>query len=70
VPLAEDNTEGRCGSCQAADRAKAPSPPTVPPEFWDDPDMQQALGSRHMGKVIRAFRQHRYTATAASPRQT
>lgn len=56
--LARDNTDGRCGPCQAADRSQPALPPVVPPEFWETDDMQAALRSRHMGKVIRAYRHH------------
>lgn len=35
-------------------------PPVVPPEFWEAPELQAALRSWHMGKVIRAYRRHRY----------
>jgi transcriptional regulator with XRE-family HTH domain len=32
----------------------------VPPEFWDDDGLQEALNARHMGQVVRAYRTHRY----------
>lgn len=32
----------------------------VPARFWETPKLQAALRSRHMGKVIRAYRQHAY----------
>lgn len=30
----------------------------MPLEFWDAPHMQSALATRHMGKVVRAYRHH------------
>ncbi|MGQ0772815.1 MAG: hypothetical protein ACT4NY_00080 [Pseudonocardiales bacterium] len=33
-------------------------PPEVPDEFWEYPVMRDALVRRHMGGVIRAFREH------------
>lgn len=32
--------------------------PVMPPEFWDAPHMRSALATRHMGKVVRAYRHH------------
>jgi transcriptional regulator with XRE-family HTH domain len=32
--------------------------PDVPAEFWDSHAMREALASRHMGRVIRAYRHH------------
>jgi transcriptional regulator with XRE-family HTH domain len=34
--------------------------PDVPPAFWEDRELQAALASRDMGRVIRAFRHHPY----------
>ncbi|WP_198679361.1 helix-turn-helix domain-containing protein [Thermomonospora amylolytica] len=34
--------------------------PEVPGWFWDSSQLRQALASRHMGKVVRAFRTHPY----------
>jgi hypothetical protein len=30
----------------------------LPPGFWDDPDICAAAASRHIGKLIRAYRMH------------
>jgi transcriptional regulator with XRE-family HTH domain len=59
-PMAQDNTTGRCAPCQSADRDRVAVAPVVPPEFWLDAGMQQALAARHMGQVIRAYRHSRY----------
>jgi hypothetical protein len=37
----------------------------VPDEFWDNEALQQALASRHMGQVIRAYRCHPYQRRSA-----
>ncbi|MEV0032693.1 helix-turn-helix transcriptional regulator [Nocardia sp. NPDC050793] len=36
-----------------------PIPASVPPGFWDSPTIRSALESRHMGKVVAAYRTHR-----------
>jgi transcriptional regulator with XRE-family HTH domain len=56
--LARDNTGSRCAPCVAADRDRAVAPPEVPAEFWDEVVLREALLSRHMGRVIRAWRTH------------
>jgi hypothetical protein len=56
--LARDNTEGRCAACQAKSRLQPLAPPEVPPEFWEECGMREALAQRHMGLIIRAFRNH------------
>ncbi len=56
--LARDNPDLRCAACQRADRDELLSPPAVPAEFWQHPIMRDALGNRHMGHVVRAFRLH------------
>lgn len=57
--LARDNTSGRCSPCQAANRYGATTTaPDVPADFWDEPGMSAALRARHIGHVIRAWRNH------------
>ncbi|APA96716.1 hypothetical protein NS506_02654 [Nocardia seriolae] len=34
--------------------------PRVPRSFWDDPEVNAALGARHIGRILEAFRRHRY----------
>ena len=58
--LASDNRAARCSACQTAGGAHPAEPPAVPAGFWLDPELQAALDSRHMGRVIRAYRQHVY----------
>jgi tetratricopeptide (TPR) repeat protein len=57
--LARDNRDQLCAACRRAhgdDRRAAV--PDVPPHFWDHPKLQAALRARHMGRVIKAFREH------------
>jgi transcriptional regulator with XRE-family HTH domain len=56
--LARDNTDGRCASCCARSRLQPSTAPEVPPEFWDYDPMKEALNQRHMGLIIRTFRNH------------
>lgn len=55
--LARDNTGSRCAPCVAADRDRS-APPEVPADFWDEVVLRKALLSRHMGRVVRAWRTH------------
>lgn len=65
VRLAADNAHGRCASCRTADRSRVEHAPVVPPEFWLHEGLREALQARHMGRVIRAYRQHPYHGRAA-----
>lgn len=56
--LASDNPDDLCGPCQSRHRHEPPRPPTVPSDFWDHPEMRAALEDRHMGRVLRAYREH------------
>lgn len=56
--LAHDNAGGYCAPCQAESRDRLVASPEVPAEFWDSPAMREAFASRHMGRVIRAYRCH------------
>jgi hypothetical protein len=58
--LASDNDGELCSPCQRADEDPLASPPKVPSSFWQEERIQTALEDRHMGRVIRAYRQHRY----------
>ncbi|WBC14212.1 XRE family transcriptional regulator [Micromonospora sp. WMMA1998] len=58
--LARDNDSGRCAPCQAAERDRLSAPPVVPESFWEHEPVRQALASRHLGRVIRAYRYHPY----------
>ncbi|MGK4580178.1 helix-turn-helix domain-containing protein [Kitasatospora sp. HPMI-4] len=54
--LAADNQSGLCSPCQHQSGASAA--PEVPGDFWDAEPLRRALADRHMGQVVRAYRQH------------
>lgn len=56
--LAGDNRSIRCGPCQRRRDQPGAQPPAVPPAFWADNALQQAFASRHIGRVIWAYRHH------------
>lgn len=58
--LARDNTTGLCGACTSKVRNQRVEPPLVPSSFWQTEGMREALASRHMGRVIHAYRTHPY----------
>lgn len=58
VRLARDNTDAYCSVCQKKAHQATLRPPTVPVDFWETGLMRDALASRHMGKVIAAYRNH------------
>ncbi|WP_231933347.1 helix-turn-helix domain-containing protein [Micromonospora coxensis] len=65
--LARDNDSGRCAPCQAAERDRMSAPPVVPASFWEHEPVRQALASRHLGRVIRAYRCHPYHGRSVLP---
>jgi tetratricopeptide (TPR) repeat protein len=48
----------QCAPCQRKAHDLAQAPPPVPPSFWNAALMREALGSWHLGQVIRAYRHH------------
>jgi transcriptional regulator with XRE-family HTH domain len=56
--LAHDNPDDYCTPCTVGRRGWLAAPPVVPAEFWDSQAMRMAFASRHMGRVIRAYRCH------------
>jgi Helix-turn-helix len=58
--LARDNPADTCSPCQMSGHDRLLDAPDVPPAFWEDRELQAALASRDMGRVIRAFRHHPY----------
>jgi tetratricopeptide (TPR) repeat protein len=56
--LARDNRGDRCAACTAKARDLLVGPPSVPPEFWEEPRVRNALDRWHMGAVISAYRNH------------
>lgn len=53
--LARHNQSSRCTPCSSRDLRE---PPSAPREFWDAPEMRNALATWHMGRVIDAYRHH------------
>ncbi|MBX7269596.1 helix-turn-helix transcriptional regulator [Micromonospora sp. Llam7] len=56
--LARDNPGPRCAPCVAHERDHLYATPELPADFWDEVVLSEALRSRHMGRVIRAWRTH------------
>jgi len=57
--LASDNTATACRPCQRTAREAGERPPEVPREFWDDPQLRDALiRERHIGHAVRSYREH------------
>ena len=54
--LAADNPGRQCGPCQRTQDQSAP--PALPAGFWDAEQIQDALASWHMGRIIHAYRTH------------
>ncbi|WP_329405419.1 XRE family transcriptional regulator [Nocardia vinacea] len=52
--LNQYNAEPTCGSCEHS----VLDPPVLPREFWQTDQMQDALATWHMGRVIYAYRTH------------
>lgn len=56
--LARDNAAAFCGPCAVSKSHLAVRSTELRADFWEEPILQRALASRHMGQVIRAYRQH------------
>ncbi len=56
--LARDNPAVACAACVIGERVRASGVPELPVAFWQEPVLSEALDSRHMGRVIRAWRTH------------
>lgn len=52
--LASDRKGSLCGRCEASQATHAP---VQRPEFWEQPALQEALRSRSIGQVFKAYRQ-------------
>ncbi len=67
--LARDNTATHCTACARRMSAAAGAPPAVPGVFWDSDVIRAALASRHIGRVIRAYRYHPHHGGRPLPQQ-
>ena len=57
--LASDNADVACRPCQRAAQEAALNPPQVPPEFWENDQLRDALiRERHIGHAVRSYRKH------------
>ena len=68
--LARDNDRAHCAACRQAHRERAYTAPDVPAEFWEDGGLHAAFATRHMGKVIRAYRYHGHHGRRPLPQDT
>jgi hypothetical protein len=67
--LARDNAAAHCAACARRLAAADGAPPAVPGEFWDTEAMRDALASRQIGQVIRAYRYHPHHGGRPLPQQ-
>jgi transcriptional regulator with XRE-family HTH domain len=59
--LASDNADSMCRPCHRATYETAQQPPEVPPGFWDNDQLRDALvRERHIGHAVRSYRKHPY----------
>ena len=67
--LASDNSEAACRPCQRAAQETSQSPPDVPADFWQAGQMRDALEARHIGHVVRAYRNHAFHGRRHIPQE-
>lgn len=67
--LASDNSEAACRPCQRAAQETSQSPPVVPASFWQADQIRDALEARHMGHVVRAYRDHPFHGGRRIPQE-
>ena len=68
--LAHDNPGSLCTPCTVGGHDQGSSTPKLPTEFWDSQAMTDALTSRHMGAVIKAYRRHHFHGRHPIPQET
>jgi hypothetical protein len=56
--LARDNAATICAACERHAAAATSEPPEMPPDYWKSDVFADAFASRHIGRVIRAYRHH------------
>jgi transcriptional regulator with XRE-family HTH domain len=60
-----------CAACQSVEHLRSQTcAPDVPLGFWDHEPLRDALRSRHMGRVVKAFRKHPHHGNRALPQET
>lgn len=61
APLARDNTGRLCGLCLRNQQDHLLTPPAhLPDGFWDTDEFLAAFKARHIGKVLKAYRNHEH----------
>ena len=56
IRLAADNREPTCSPCARRGDAELVPARVHPPEFWERPELKEALVARNFGRVVRAYR--------------
>jgi tetratricopeptide (TPR) repeat protein len=56
--LADDNTASMCGRCHRELSDQMSSPPKLDPDFFETDEFKAAFDSRHMGRILKAYRHH------------
>ena len=56
--LARDNTSSLCSPCGQAHREDQDGAPRLNADFWNTDEMRDALASKDMGVLVRAYRRH------------
>ena len=64
--LASDNTGLLCSACQHNPGVNLIAAPSVPPAFWMTDQMRDALATRHIGKIIYAYRTNHFHGQVVS----
>ena len=57
--LGRDNPDTLCAACRRRTQDSL-HPPAVPAAFWDSDQLRDALAAGHMGRVVHAYRHHRF----------
>src|SRR5580700_5920140 len=68
--LASDNADSMCRPCQRAAHETTLRPPEVPPGFWDNDRLKDALvRDRHIGHAVRSYRKHPFHGQRPIPQE-
>lgn len=58
--LGRDNPNTLCTACRKRAQDDLLRPPDVPAAFWESDQLRDALADWHMGRVVYAYRHHRF----------
>jgi transcriptional regulator with XRE-family HTH domain len=67
--LASDNPGRLCATCARQAQEAAAHPPEIPPAYWQTDQLRDALASRHLGRVVRAWRHHPHHGPRPLPQE-